>query len=133
MRAGKTLRQDDCHIEFAHLIADILSIASIDESQAVLIEALLRLGTEGVQVAQVELEVTQVIGGDLHAHGDGIASHVAPGHHTSSTDASSDLVGTGLGIQEVVAAQTTATSIVGLRLRVYENIFDGKRFEGPRL
>jgi len=115
--AGQALWQQAGHIEFTALLANLQSLAAIGETQAVLLEALLRFATEDIQIAQVELEVAQVVGGDLHGHGDSIAGHIAPGHHAGSTDTSSDLVGAGLAIQEVVAAQTASTSVIGLGLR----------------
>lgn len=113
---GETLRQDDGHIELASLGADLKSIAAVGKAQAMLIEALLGLPPKGIQVAQVELKVAQVVRGDLDANCDGIGSWIALGNDTIAANLAADLVGARLRSREVVAAQAASAAIVFLGL-----------------
>lgn len=114
--AGESLRQQDGNIEFAALGANLQLVAAVGETQTVLVEAFLRFTTEGIQVAQMELEVTQVVGGDLHTHADGIGCSIALGNDTNAAILTANLIGTGLSCREVVTAQSTLSTIVGLGL-----------------
>lgn len=73
MVAGESIRQNNGLFKLAALGANLPFVAAIGTPKAVLVEALLRLSAKDVQVAQVELKVAQVVGGDPHAHGNGFA------------------------------------------------------------
>lgn len=122
MLAGKTLRQQDSHIELAALGANLKFVAAIGKTQAMLIEAILRFASKGIQVAQMELKVSQVVGGDLDAHGNGISGRKALGDDAAAANLSANLVGTRLASRKVVAAQATLSPIIGLGLQEWERI-----------
>lgn len=114
--AGKTLGQQDSHIEFTALGTNLQLVAAVGETQTMLVKAVLRFSTKGVQVAQMEFKVTQMVGGDLHTHTDGIGCSVALGNDTSAAILTANLVGTGLSCREVVSAQSALSTIICLGL-----------------
>lgn len=116
MLAGEALGQYHGHIELPSLGANLKSIAAVGEAQAMLIEALLGLASKGIQVAQMELKVAQMVRGDLDADCDGICGWVALGDHTIAANLAADLVGPWLARREVVAAQAASSAIIGLGL-----------------
>lgn len=118
MLAGESFRQHDGNIEVAALGADLQLVAAVGETQTVLVEAFLGFTTKGIQVAKMELEVTQVVGGNSHAHSDGIGSSIALGYDTSAANLTANLIGTGYICREVVTAQSTLSTIVGLGLKM---------------
>lgn len=116
MLAGKTLGQQDSHIEFTALGTNLQLVAAVGETQTMLVKAVLRFSTKGVQVAQMEFKVTQMVGGDLHTHTDGVGCSVALGNDTSAAILTANLVGTGLSCREIVSAQSALSTIICLGL-----------------
>lgn len=116
MLAGKTLRQQDGHIEFTALGTNLQLVAAVGETQTMLVKAVLRFSTKGVQVTQMELKVTQMVGGDLHTHIDGIGCSIALGNDTRAAILTANLIGTGLSCREIVTAQSALSTIACLGL-----------------
>lgn len=114
--AGKALWEQDGHIEFTALGTNLQLVTAVGETQTILVKAVLRFSTIGVQVAQMELKVTQMVGGDLHTHSDGIGCSIALGNDTRAAILTANLIGTGLRCREIVTAQSALSTIACLGL-----------------
>lgn len=116
--AAQLVRQLQLHLEPAgHLRRHRVLGTAVGQPQRRVVEALVRL-VGSVQIAQLELEVAHVIGGQLHLHRQRGARLVRLDDGALAVFAA-QLVRPRLGVRPVVAAQAAATAVgAELRLRV---------------
>ena len=78
MAAGDSSGQCGRHGECPRPLPDVEPLLAVAEPQHVVVKAGLRGGGPG---AQTELEISEVVGGDVHTEGEAGAGSVAPRDH----------------------------------------------------